>query len=460
MDIFKIKPAFILLVIATSIISNISNARTIYVDPMMDQTYCRTYDLISRTCAGGRSICFHHLQPALDFVNYGDTVLIREGFYTEKIVVEKESDKEGIVMISNFRNESVSIDGNNPSLGPLITINCDRVTLAGLNINHSQSFGIMSRGTHHVRIENCEVSYSNDGGIVFVDASDINVTGCSVHHNNYRGLEAAHEGISMHNVHGFEVAHCEVYDNKEEGIDGKYGSKDGRIHHNRVYRNNGPNIYIDKANDIDVYNNEIHDAVSKAGISLNIESSWHVEGLAWTLQHVHVFNNLIYNNPGGIGFWLEDSGGPERQSKWDDIHIYNNTIVNNARKGDDRGGGIYIINLNPWNFGNNITIRNNIFSGNINELSKTLWNRLDNGLFEKTYIENNLFITGEVSDIFGEDPLMVDEAGFRDLGHFDFRLSSDSKAIDAGTLIEYPHFDFKDHPRPVGKGPDIGAYEF
>jgi parallel beta-helix repeat protein len=460
MSTFGIKPGILILIYAISLLSNVTDTRTIYVDHLIDRPDCSTYDQNSRTSTGGRFQCFRNLQPALEFADYGDTILIREGFYPEKMVIDIDSEKEGILQISNFGNEIVSIDGNNPRQGPLIAINSDRVIIAGLRVNHSMSFGIISRGTRSIRIENCEVSYSNDGGIVFVDAWDINVTGCKVHHNNYRGLEAAHEAISMHNVHGFEVAFCEVFDNKEEGIDGKYGSKDGHIHHNRVYRNNGPNIYIDKANQIDVFNNEIHDAVSKAGISLNIESSWHKEGLAWTLQNVHIYNNLIYNNSGGIGFWLEDSGGPELQSKWDDIHIFNNTIVDNARKGEERGGGIYIINLNPWNFGENISIRNNLFSGNINEISKTLWNRRDNGLFENITIDHNLFISGEDSDTFGSNPLIVKVAGFRDPRGYDFRLTPVSEAINAGTITEYPRFDLMDHPRPFGTTPDIGAFEF
>ena len=449
-----------LLIFAFFINVNASSGRIIIVDNSIDYPECKNYEVRSRRCAEGLKHCFNTIQAALDITEYGDTILIREGFYPEKLIIEAKDLTKGEITISNYENESVWIDGNNPSIGPLITIECDHVRINGLKISHSNSFGIISRDTDSIMITNCEVSYSNDGGIVFVDASDIIVTDCKVHHNNYRGLEAAHEAISMHNVHGFEVARCEVYDNREEGIDGKYGSKEGRIHHNRVYRNNGPNIYIDKANQIDVYDNEVHDAVSKAGISLNIESRWHTEGLAWTLQQVHIYNNIIYNNQGGIGFWLEDSGGPELQSEWNDIHIYNNTIVNNARKGSERGGGIYIINLNPWNIGDNISIRNNIFCGNINEISKTLWNRRANGLFEKISIENNLFITSEESDTYGLNPVIVNEAGFMDTRFFDFRLSQDSHAIDAGTSTEYPKTDFNDVSRPVGSGPDIGAYEF
>jgi parallel beta-helix repeat protein len=460
LNIDNLKHFLYLLIPALVVNVNISNGRIIYVDNSIDHSECKNYEVLSRRCSDGQQHCFNSIQAALDFEEYGDTILIREGFYPEKLLIESKDPGEGIITISNYKNESVSIDGNNPSIGPLITIESDHVRINGLKISHSNSFGIISRDTDSIIITNCEVSYSSDGGIVFVDASDIIVRDCKVHHNNYRGLEAAHEAISMHNVHGFEVARCEVFDNREEGIDGKYGSKEGRIHHNRVYRNNGPNIYIDKANQIDVYNNEIYDAVSKAGISLNIESRWHTEGLAWTLQQVQIYNNIIYNNQGGIGFWLEDSGGPELQSKWDDIHIYNNTIINNAREGSERGGGIYIINLNPWNIGENISICNNIFSGNINEISKTLWNRSVNGLFAKISIEYNLFITSEESDTFGRNPVIVNEVGFIDTRFFDFRLSQDSQAIDAGTTIEYPITDFNGVSRPAGKGPDIGAFEF
>jgi len=441
-------------------LSSHSKGKTIFVDNKIDYLNCDRYNIKSRACFTGHNVCFKHLQSAIDFARYGDTVLIREGFYPEKVLIDVDPGNDGSLRIANFGNESVIIDGNNPDIGPLIEIRCDYVQIGGLKVRHSNTFGIISRKTSNINIENCEVSYSNDGGIVFVDGANISITGCQVHHNNYRGLQAAHEGISLHNVHGFEVAHCEVFDNREEGIDAKYGSRDGFIHHNSVYRNNGPNIYIDKANLIDVYNNVIHSAVSKAGISLNIESSWHSKGLAWSLQHVNIFNNIIYDNSGGIGFWLEEGDGEETQSKWDYINIFNNTIVNNARQGENRGGGIYIINLNPEYFGDHITISNNLFAENVNEISKTIWNRSDNELLDKVSIDHNLFIKNEGSDTFGRNPIFAENPGFEKPGAFDFQLLPGSKAVDAGSILNYPQNDFKGVFRPVGGKPDIGAFEY
>ena len=435
------------------------SGRTVYVDLSIRETSCVSYDPANRECISGKASCYRSIQQAIDHSDYGDTVLVREGFYSEAIKVSIDSDLQGYLTIRSHPDERVVIDGNNPDIGPLIKIESDRVRLKGLVISHSSTFGIYASGIRHIRVENCEVAYSNDGGIVFVDAADIQVKNCHVHHNNYRGLRAAHEGVSMHNVDVFEVHGCEVHDNKEEGIDAKYGSKHGKIHDNLVYRNNGPNIYIDKANHIDVYNNIVHSAVAKAGISLNIESAWHKEGLPWTLQHVNIYNNLVYNNSGGIGFWLEPGDGEERQARWDYIGIINNTLVGNARNGEDRGGGIYVLNPEPENFGDSIIIRNNIFYGNINEVSRSIWDRYGKGQPDKFIIDHNLFVEGEATDYYGSNPILTVDPGFRNPSAFDYSLKESSAARDAASPEYAPETDILNHSRPAGSGIDIGAYE-
>jgi hypothetical protein len=436
------------------------SGRTVFVDLSIREGECVSYDPVSRDCGSGQSCCYRSLQQAINQAAYGDTILIREGFYRDTIKVHISSELPGTLTIMNHQDEKVVIDGNNPDIGPLIEIRSDRIRIMGLVITHSSTFGLYSSNARNIHIEDCEVAYSQDGGIVFVNATDIHVSRCHVHHNNYRGLKAAHEGISMHNVNTFEVNGCEVHDNKEEGIDAKYGSKYGKICNNLVYRNNGPNIYIDKANLIDIYSNVVHSAVAKAGISLNIESAWHRPELAWTLQYVKVYNNVIYNNSGGIGFWLEEGKGEEKQARWDHIQIINNTIVGNARKGEDRGGGIYVLNPEPENFGDSIIIRNNLFAGNTNEVSKSIWDRYGKGQPEKFIIDHNLFVEGEPSDYYGLRPRMSGDPGFLDPKRFDYSLKATSAAIDAGSPIAAPETDILNHPRPSGGGIDIGAFEY
>lgn len=441
-------------------LSGIASGKTIFVDQKIRNAKCDNYSIESRDCSGIKLICYKDIQSAINAAVYGDSVVIRDGFYAEAVLVHVDRSGPGYLTITSYQKEQVIIDGNNPAIGPLVTIQSDRVRLSRLHISHSNTFGIYSRNTASNIIENCEVSYSSDGGIVFVDAADIQVTNCHVHHNNYRGLSGAHEGISMHNVNKFEIQRCEVNDNKEEGIDAKYGSEYGRIHHNNVYRNNGPNIYIDKANQIDVYNNIVHSAVAKAGISLNIESAWHTPGLPWTLKNVNLYNNIIYGNSGGIGFWLEPGNGEEKQAQWDYVHIINNTIVDNSPAGSDRGGGIYILNPEPENFGDHMIIRNNIFCGNINEYSKSIWDRYSKGQLKKFAIDHNMFITGEPSDEFGDHPVIIDDPGFRDPANADYLIRSGSPAIDKGSEYNIPATDYSDGTRLVGNATDIGASEF
>jgi parallel beta-helix repeat protein len=435
-------------------------SKTIFVDQKIQVKECDHYSIESRDCNGIKTLCYKEIQPAINVAHYGDTIIIREGFYAEAISLDLPAAGQGYFTIKSYYQDQVIIDGNNPSLGPLINILCDSIRISGLQISHSNTFGIYSRNTSDIIIDKCEVSHSNDGGIVFVNAANIQVSRCHVHHNNYRGLSAAHEAVSMHNVNTFDIYGCEVHDNREEGIDAKYGSKLGKIHHNTVYRNNGPNIYIDTANQIDVYNNSVHSAVAKSGISLNIESAWHTPGLPWTLMDIRLYNNIIYNNSGGIGFWLEPGNGEEKQALWDHILIINNTIVGNSRAGSDRGGGIYILNPEPDNFGNHIIIRNNIFSGNINENSKSVWDRYSKGQSKKFTIDHNLFIQGEPSDEFGDNPVIVDTPGFNDPGNADFSLKAGSPAINKGSQTNIPEMDFSGRARCIGNAPDIGAYEY
>lgn len=432
----------------------------IFVDQKMATDTCPFYNPADRSCLKGHFKGYRTLQMAIDNAAYGDSILIREGFFADTVRIQVRTNRPGYLTIMNYKNERVVIDGNNPDIGPLVTIFSNRIRIQGLVIAHSNSFGIYSSKTNDISIKNCEVAYSNDGGIVFVDAANIRISHCHVHHNNYRGLKAAHEGISMHNVNTFEVHHCEVNDNKEEGIDAKYGSKYGKIYNNLVYRNNGPNIYIDKTNLIDVFNNIVHSAVSKAGISLNIESRWHKEGLPWTLQYVNIYNNVIYNNSGGIGFWLEPGNGEEKQARWDHINIINNTIVGNSREGEERGGGIYILNPEPENFGDSIVIRNNLFYGNSNGISNSIWDRYRRGQGDKFIIDHNMFIEGEPSDYYGDQPVIAGSPGFTDPGNSDFTLKQNSAAIDAGMLTGAPDTDIRGNHRPAGARVDIGAYEF
>jgi parallel beta-helix repeat protein len=417
-----------------------SFSRIIVVDHKIPVDRAAYYNFVSRKPVLNETFVFRSIQAAVDFAGYGDTILVRQGFYNEAINIEKD----GITLLG-FNNEEVIIDGNNPRFGPLLNIEGSNIRIEGLSIRHSSRFGIYAINSSDVVIENCEVAYSEDGGIVFVDSRNVLIEKCRVHHNNYKGLRASHEGITLHNTKHFVVRNCEVFDNKEEGIDAKYGSEFGKIYNNILYRNNGPQIYIDKANHIEVFNNIVFDAVDKAGISINIESAYHPEGTRWTLHNVKVHNNLVYNNSGGIGFWLEYGRNAAEEAHWDSIYIFNNTLVNNSRPNTSRGGGIYVSNGEPHNFGDHIYILNNIIWEKTNRISRCI--RDDAGVIDKFNIRHNVFPSGEPTDAKGEHPVMASEIHFIDPYNHDFRLAGTSPLVNRGYESEIPLIDLLTGPQ-------------
>ena len=93
-------------------------------------------------------------------------------------------------------------------------------------------------------------------------------------------------------------------------------------------------------------------------------------------------------------------------------------------------------------------------------MSRSIWDRYGKGQPAKFIIDHNLFVEGEPSDYFGDDPVIVRDPGLVDPGAFDFSLQAGSPAIDAGSPLAAPATDILNHPRPTGGGIDIGAFEY
>jgi len=61
----------------------------------------------------GRFEAYKSLQKAINNASYGDTILIREGFFRDTINVNINGDNLGYLTIKNYKDEKVVIDGNN-----------------------------------------------------------------------------------------------------------------------------------------------------------------------------------------------------------------------------------------------------------------------------------------------------------------------------------------------------------
>ena len=437
--------------------SNVANATT----PSADNALYVSASDGNDAYPGTEEQPFKTIQRAADVVQAGQTVYIRAGTYHERVIVKSSGLPDQYITFTNYPGELVVIDGEKSIpveeddwKGLMNIYQHDFIRLRGLTLRNSQRYGIyVSSTVDHIDIDNNVVEWSNDGGIVIGCyegcGSHVVVSNNTVRHNNDEGLTAEQEAISLYGVEAFEVMYNHVYENKEEGIDLKRGSTNGQVHHNHVHHNNGPNIYVDSANTIAIYNNEIHHATgsTKAGLTLGVE--------AWpdsreTTYGIDVYNNLIYENPTGLRFYVASDA--KDYATIAGCRLFNNTIYANGPRGGFWVYGDHALALT----GNEIY--NNIFWEN-----DTDWAELRDSTsqsFDGYTIHHNLFQEGATSDTLGTVPVLTTNVSFVDAANDDFHLLGDSPAIDAGTDVGAPSADFDDVGRPVGVGFDLGAYEY
>ncbi|WP_205752826.1 right-handed parallel beta-helix repeat-containing protein [Cryptosporangium phraense] len=365
---------------------------------------------------------YRTIQAAVDAAEAGDTVRIEGGTYHEAVDVTKSGRAGAYLTIAAKDGEKVVLDGegtlpdtSGEDRRGLLTFDKQQyVKISGISVTRSKRHGIYAGHSSHVVIDDAEVSYSQDGGILLGDGTDYTLTGNRVHHNNAAADggdigAAANEGLTLYRARNFRIAGNVVHENYEEGIDVKNSTSDGTIEYNSVYANNGPNIYVDGANDIQVFSNDVYDAKgpTKSGIGLAVESGG-------SARNVQIFNNLLHGNPGGgVDFWI---------GAYSDVQIYNNTIYQNGRAA---------IRLQSGTVSNSVAVNNIIWGNPLIDVP-------------------GVTMSGNLTS----DPEFVD------LNAGDVRLKESSPAIDAANPARAPKFDFTGAARPVGGAPDLGAYEY
>lgn len=381
----------------------------------------------------------------------GDIVLFKRGqIWNEQLRITRPGTPARVITFGVFGSGGApTINGSNrtiPTRGDgIINVNANNILLDGLKAASSGGYGIkISPSVSNITVQNCEVNDTIDGGIIAEDGLNIVVKGCKVSNTNQLGTSAWHEAITMHNIGGFEVMNNEVLNCREDGIDAKYDSRNGKIYNNRVNNSNGPEIYIDAAHDIEVYGNVLSgSAADKAGIGIAVETTANPNRL--NTYNLNIHNNVIFDNGHGIWVWLEN--GAQEFANLYGIKILNNTIVDNSR---GNGGGIWFLpGGSPANFTSGNEIRNNIIYNNtVRSGAKVIRN--DSGGASRFVISNNLIRTGEPSDVVNLNQVETTAPGFVNAASRDYNLTSASPARDRGVQVGLPF---------TGSAPDIGAFE-
>ncbi|MFC1654926.1 right-handed parallel beta-helix repeat-containing protein [Myxococcota bacterium] len=92
----------------------------IYVDSQIGPSDCATYDPASRSCSGGSEQAYKTLAGAAAVAGPGETVLIREGTYSEALIPQISGEPGRPVTWRNYGTETVTI--SNASLSPAVDI--------------------------------------------------------------------------------------------------------------------------------------------------------------------------------------------------------------------------------------------------------------------------------------------------------------------------------------------------
>ncbi len=363
---------------------------------------------------------FKTIQKAANIVKPGDTVIVRDGVYSESagsgefsqaLRITKSGTSNSWITFKSENKWGAVLDGKNNAIG----------------------FGIVSgKDLSYVRIEGFEIKGYKYGGVHLNQPN-----------NKY---------IYVYNNH---IHHIGRWNSTGTGLDGI-----------DTFEGIAPN-YTQPSSYITIDSNVIHD-IGKLETSTNFKSN-HDHGVYLRGHHHTLTNNIFYNNRSGWSILLAPQGSNDLFNR-----VANNTIfADNAnwKQGSSHFGGIIIRSSSNW-------IENNIII--VPENKKSIGGAINyyrSGVCEdNVYIRNNLTNADKIlqdgagncgnaglimsNNLMGTDPLLAG-INMPSSNPADYQLLvSTSPAIDAGLADNAPSTDYAGNNRPQGSGVDIGAYEF
>ena len=403
----------------------------------------------------------------------GDVVYIHSGTYYERLVVANSGTASNHIVFRNYNSDEVKLDGTNLSqatggervwYGTVDIFGKEYIDIIGLQIiNSNRGNGILMQISKHILIQDCYVADSRTSGIGCL----LSTSGLKCYDINIRNNELTRnikpdgwmEVISLEGVDGFEISGNYMHDNLSgnpnnyfggggENIDMKFGTSNGTCFNNRIENSIRVGIYVEAwtadITNIEIYGNTISNTYS--AITIGSEQGASVD-------NIKVYNNIIYDAVNGIT--IPNYNGYTKPQVVSNLSIYNNTIVDVASTPGWSGGiGINIDNKEVVN----LKVYNNIVTGS--EIGQILKN--SNVPTGELDVDHNLiwvYKNGYSAGFKGTNAVEA-EPQFVNRNGKDFRLTSSSPAINAGTNSLFPNKDYDGNSRPIGGTIDIGAFEF
>lgn len=449
---------------------------------------------------------FQTINNALSRTIPGDTVIVRGGIYSEKVVFPKSGVSDKYITLKAYHGETPVIDGSAFNVNgreALITIDKAKyIVVDGFEIRNLKTATgdpkaiMVEGGSDYIIIKNNTVygiDYTqlplNGGGnaILIIGNTTDPVTNITVTGNTIHDCKTGYgENLTINGyVDGFTITNNTIYNAQNIGIDAAGGyaantdpalnyTRNGVISGNTLYNiesKRGPlgghgaiGIYVDGGRNVIVEKNRV--SVTDRGIGVVSETN------GFPTDHITVRNNLVFNCwCSGIymGGYLNYTGGGTSNSA-----IVNNTLYNNNQALGAFGEIEGEISIRE-DCTNNV-IKNNIIYGGASDMfihkytNRGSGNIIDYNLYYTTgparwtwngvaYTDYNLWKAacgGDASSTYGTDPLFVNTSGL------DFHLQSSSVAKNSGQVISDEvngTVDFDGNTRIVNKQISKGAYQ-
>ncbi len=424
---------------------------------------------------GSISSPWRTIQYAIDHVNAGQTINVRAGIYSEKVMFSGSNDSGsssgGYVTLQNYSGETVIMDGAglNPSEreGMVSVKNASYIKIDGfeirnfnINNNADTPIGIYVEGaSHHIEILNNKIhhiiSTGSSGGAHGIGIFGIN-SSTAIHtltiDNNeifnctLRWSEAM---VLNGNVRNFIVSNNSVHDVDNIaydfiGFEGECASC-GTSNYNNLDQARDGEVYSNIAYNIDTKDNPVYNNVRSAagfyvdgGIDIVFDGNIsHHNNLGFELaseksgkstSNITVRNNFIYKNHiAGIA-----TGGYENSvGKAENCKVVNNTFYqnNNSNRSIDNWGAEILLQSNN----HNNTYKNNIIYADANR-PRVVIGGSQNGGNTGNQFDYNLYF-GSSAGVAPGNNSITGNPSLTNPDNGDLHISLSSIALNAGSNL-------------------------
>ncbi|MEM7204295.1 MAG: right-handed parallel beta-helix repeat-containing protein [Planctomycetota bacterium] len=376
----------------------------------------------------------------------------------------------------------------------VIISDCQYVTVSGLTIRGISGNGVLTWRSSHVRLEHLDVSWTSESALNLANGqvtdpmvSDLSIAYCRINQSNlgHWANEATGSGYSMRSetvtivaCNGFEVVGNHVSNSLMEGIDFKFGSRNGVIRGNLIENTRSAAIYVNEGDDAEIFHNDIRrigwfdpqdgSGIKEAapfleqrlGIAVRADSSVGISIANGDLEPhrafetgrssgIRVYENVVsWTRDNGLVIWNEWRIRGEQGWLLDDIQIFNNVFHRSCQ--DELGNFAVQFDVGVTN----CLIANNIVT-EPGRPGMDIWESTAGAFSSSNTVLNNYFYLSPAGGFRGFDPLFGDPgivalpAGLFDDG--DYRLLPNSLAVDAGIEVSLPVRG--------SAGVDIGAFQ-